>query len=126
MLFLFAVLNRPIKLLFFKLLLITTFILKTFLILLVICFQMRGNSTVVLCLALYDEQLIEKMRVNTICFHQKHFESILDNICMLVFSDKLHHVCVKREESEGGKKKHRMAFRQGVCHLKNARSKCMT
>lgn len=64
---------------------------------------MWGNDTVVLCLALYDVQLIEKMGVNIVCFHEKHFESILDNICMLVFSDKLHHVRVKRGENEGGK-----------------------
>lgn len=43
-------------------------------------------------------------RENTVCFHEKHFESILDNICMLVFSDKLHHVRVKRGENEEGKK----------------------
>lgn len=61
-------------------------------------FQMQGCDAFVLCLALYDVHLIKTME--TICFHKNHFESILHNICMLVFSNKLHHVCVKRGDSE--------------------------
>lgn len=59
---------------------------------------MQGCDAFVLCLALYDVHLIKTME--TICFHKNHFESILHNICMLVFSNKLHHVCVKRGDSE--------------------------
>lgn len=60
---------------------------------------MQGCNVVVLCLALYDLQLRQwRQSVST-----KHFESILHNICMLVFSNRFHHVCVKRGDSEGKK-----------------------
>lgn len=91
MLFLVAVPNRPIKLL----LLIKHIHIKNILDIIIIIFF----RCVVLCLAQYDVPLIEKMGVNTVYFHKKLFESILDNICMLVFSDKLHHVRVKRGEN---------------------------